>query len=66
MKLKGHTVIRNKWKLFIILSTIYYCSVSSDFLSTEKELDASICYLYGQKIIQDRRDSLFLKFVQKK
>ena len=34
---------------------VYYFAtvVSSDFLSTEKELDTLICYLYGLEVIQD-------------
>ena len=36
-----------------LLCSIYYTGLSSDFLSTEKELDALIGYLYVEKIIQD-------------
>ena len=32
---------------------LFATGVSSDFLSTEKEIDTLICYLYGLEVIQD-------------
>ena len=51
--MKRHRVLQKKKKSKLPYCALFTISVTSDSLSTEKELDALIVYLYGQKIIQD-------------